>query len=130
MKIKPQAGTMRGVRVMRDPQGILMDPYTDPVLGGQFGYVVVYGEGEPAVFDGETWHPIFEGDASDWTSNQMVRIQEQALKVAAGARTEPVYAELARLIGIVVPDGGHPFPIPTDSTFEPPVVVDYSKKAQ
>lgn len=130
MKIKPQAGTMRGVRVMRDPQGILMDPFMDPVMGGQFGYVVVYGEGEPAVFDGETWHPIYEGDASNWISEQMGRVQIQAMKIAQAAATEPVYAELGKLIGIIPADSA--FPVPTGSTFEEPevAVIDYSKKGQ
>jgi len=131
MKIKPQAGTMRGVRVMRDPQGILMDPFMDPLMGSQFGYVVVYGEGEPAVFDGETWHPIYEGDATNWTTEQMARLQEQAMKIAQAATTEPVYAELARLIGIVPLSGAGAIPVPAGSTFEPEVVVvDYAKKGQ
>ena len=129
MKIKPSAGTMRGVRVMRDPQGILMDPFMDPVMGGQFGYVVVYGEGEPGVFDGETWHPIYEGDASNWTNEQMGMIQAQAMKIAQAAVTEPVYAELARLIGIAPANSA--FPIPADSTFETAgTVVDYSKQGK
>jgi hypothetical protein len=129
MKIKPSAGTMRGVRVVRDPQGILMDPFMDPIMGGQFGYVVVYGEGEPAVFDGETWQPIYEGDASNWTNDQMARLQEQMVKIAQAAPTEPVYAELARLLGMPLPSS--PFPVPADSTFEPAgTVVDYSKKTQ
>ena len=128
MKIRPQSGTMRGVRVMRDPQGILMDPFMDPVMGGQFGYVVVYGEGEPAVFDGETWHPIYEGDASNWHNEQMGRLQEQMAKIAQAATTEPVYAELARLLGM--PLQTEAFPVPADSTFEPPVTVDYSKQGK
>jgi hypothetical protein len=129
MKIKPSAGTMRGVRVMRDPQGILMDPFMDPVMGGQFGYVVVYGEGEPGVFDGETWHPIYEGDASNWAGDQMGMFQAQAMKIAQAAATEPVYAELAKLIGIVSTSSA--FPVPADSTFEDAgTVVDYSKKAK
>lgn len=128
MKIKPSAGTMRGVRVMRDPQGILMDPFMDPVMGGQFGYVVVYGEGEPGVYDGETWHPIYEGDASNWSNDQMGLIQAQAMKIAQAAATEPVYAELAKLIGIMPANSA--FPVPADSTFETAgTVVDYSKKA-
>ena len=131
MKIKPQAGTMRGVRVMRDPQGILTDPYMDPTMGAQFGYVVVFGEGEPAVFDGENWHPIYEGDAGEWQAWQMTRLQEQALRISHAADKEPVYAELAKLMGIPVqPNGNSVFPIPADSTFEKPVVVDYSKKAE
>lgn len=121
---------MRGVRVMRDPQGILMDPFMDPVMGGQFGYVVVYGEEAPAVFDGEEWRPIFEGDAGTWETVQMARMQDQAMKIAQAAGSEPVYAELARLIGIVLPEQNSAFPIPADATFEPPVVVDYSKKAE
>jgi hypothetical protein len=127
MKIKPQAGTMRGVRVMRDPLGILTDPFMDPVMGGQFGYVVVYGEAEPAVFDGETWHPIYEGDASNWTGDQMSRLQVQMMRIAQAATTEPVYAELARLLGMPVQTSS--IPVPADSTFEPAVdVIDYSKK--
>ena len=118
---------MRGVRVMRDPLGILMDPFMDPVLGGQFGYVVVYGEDAPAVYDGETWHPIYEGDANNWMNEQMVRLQEQMMKIAQAAATEPVYAELARLLGMPVQTNS--IPVPADSTFEPAVdVIDYSKK--
>jgi hypothetical protein len=129
MKIKPSAGTMRGVRVVRDPQGILMDPFMDPIMGGQFGYVVIYGEGEPGVFDGETWHPIFEGDASNWANDQMSRLQEQMMKIAQAAPTEPVYAELARLLGMPLPS--NPFPVPADSTFEPAgTVIDYSKQGK
>jgi hypothetical protein len=129
MKIKPSAGTMRGVRVMRDPQGILMDPFMDPIMGGQFGYVVIYGESEPAVFDGETWHPIYEGDASNWHNDQMGRLQEQMAKISQAATTEPVYAELARLLGM--PLQTEAFPVPADSTFEPVgTVVDYSKQVE
>lgn len=128
MKIKPRAGTMRGIRVVRDPQGILMDPYIDPVMGGQYGFVVVYGEEAPAVFDGENWHPVYEGDASNWTAEHMNKLQEQLMKIAQAAQTEPVYAELARLLGMPVPT--NPFPVPADSTFEPAgTVIDYSKKA-
>ena len=126
MKIKPSAGTMRGVRVMRDPLGILMDPFMDPVMGAQFGYVVVYGEGEPGVFDGETWHAIYEGDASNWAGEQMTRVQEQAMRIIQAGATEPVYAELARLIGLV--PATNAFPVPADVTFEPLVRIDYSKK--
>jgi hypothetical protein len=106
-----------------------MDPFMDPTMGGQFGYVVVYGESEPAVFDGETWHPIYEGDASNWTNEQMVRLQEQMMKIAQAAPTEPVYAELARLMGM--PTQNNQIPVPANSTFEPEVtIVDYSKKGK
>ena len=110
---------MRGVRVVRDPLGILIDPYMDPVMGSQFGYVVVYGEDSPAVYDGETWHPIFEGDGSGWTSNQLEVLQGQMMKIAQAATTEPIYAELAKLLGMPVPETGGSIPIPADSTFEP-----------
>ena len=130
MKIKPGAGAMRGVRVVRDPLGILMDPYMDPTMGSQYGYVVVYGESEPAVFDGDVWHPVFEGDANHWASTLMERIQQQSFKIVQGASQDPAYAELAKLMGIPLPDGGHPFPIAQDATFDPPVVVDYSKQAK
>ena len=107
---------MRGVRVMRDPLGILIDPYMDPTMGSQFGFVAVYGEAEPAVFDGETWHPIFEGDGSSWTANQMEVMQNQMMRIAQAATTEPIYAELAKLMGIPMSEA---MPIPADSTFEP-----------
>jgi hypothetical protein len=119
MKIKPRAGTMRGVRVMRDPLGILIDPYMDPVMGSQFGYVAVYGEDLPAVFDGETWHPIFEGDGSNWMSTQIETLQGQMMKIAQAATTEPIYAELAKLMGIPMPESNGAIPIPADATFEP-----------
>jgi hypothetical protein len=107
MKIKPSAGTMRGVRVMPDPKGILMDPFVDPVRGDQCGYVVVYGEGAPAVFDGETWHPIFEGDASGWEADQMNLLQAQAMNIVGVMNDDTAYAELARLLGITNPYGGN-----------------------
>lgn len=102
MKIRPSAGTMRGVRVVRDPLGILLDPFMDPVTNEKLGYVVVYGEGEPAVFDGKTWHPVFEGDLGDWDSAQLEFIQGQMMKIAQAAPTEPAYADLASRMGIYV----------------------------
>lgn len=102
MKIRPSAGTMRGVRAVRDPLGILLDPFMDPVTSEKLGYVVVYGEGEPAVFDGETWHPVFEGDVSSWESEQLEIIQNQMMKIAQAASTEPAYSELASRMGIYV----------------------------
>jgi hypothetical protein len=85
-------------------------------MGAQFGFVAVYGEEAPAVFDGETWHSIFEGDGSNWANNQMETLQGQMLRIAQAAATEPIYAELAKLMGIPMPEA---MPIPADATFEP-----------
>lgn len=111
--IKPNAGKMRGVRVMRDPNGILLDSFTDE-MGNQYGYVIVYGEGIPAVHDGETWHPIIDGTDADWENSLQELIVKQGSSIAAAAMTSPVYAELAKVMNIFVGAG---VGAPSDSTF-------------
>ena len=51
MAIKSNAGQIRGIRAVRDPDRVLLDPFTDP-HGMQIGYIIVYGEGLPAVLEG------------------------------------------------------------------------------
>lgn len=111
--IKANAGKMRGVRVMRDPDGILIDPFTD-VDGSKYGYVVVYGEGEPAVFDGEVWHPVITGSADEWENSLQQVIYDQGTAIAQAAMTSPVYAELAKVMNIMVGAGVN---APTDTVF-------------
>jgi len=111
--IKANAGKMRGIRVMRDPDGILLDPFTD-IDGSTYGYVIVYGEGAPAVFDGTDWVSVLEGDESDWDNSIQSLIVDQGTKIATAAQSSPVYAELAKLMNIFVGAG---VGAPTDSTF-------------
>jgi len=115
--IKANSGKMRGVRVMRDPAGILMDPFTDST-GMQYGYVLVYGEEAPAVFDGENWHSIID-ETDNWEETLSEKLQVQATKIMELAPTEPAYAELAKIMNISVNAGG-----------DTPTVVDYSKSGE
>jgi hypothetical protein len=111
--IKPNAGRMRGVRVMRDPDGILLDPFTDE-SGTKYGYVIVYGEGVPAVHDGETWYPVIDKTEEEWNDALQTLLVEQGTKIATAAATSPVYAELAKIMNIMVGAG---VSAPTDTTF-------------
>ena len=121
--IKANSGMMRGVRVMRDPEGILLDPFTDQT-GMQYGYVIVYGEESPAVFDGENWHSIID-ESDNWEETLPDKLQAQATKIMELAATNQVYAELARIMNITVPTATDP----TGTTAEEPTIVDYSKNA-
>lgn len=102
MAIKPNAGQLRGVRAVRDPEGILLDSFTD-AMGGQVGYVIVYGEGMPAVFDGTTWHPITEETEAEWTNALQERIIKQGTAISEAAQKgNEVYAQLAGVMQIAV----------------------------
>lgn len=123
--IKANAGKMRGVRVMRDPAGVLLDPFTDET-GLQYGYVLVYGEEAPAVFDGENWHSVIDEADVNWEEELPEKLQTQAQKIMELAATEPVYAELAKIMNIAVSVGA---PASADPSGESPTIVDYSKNA-
>jgi hypothetical protein len=88
------AGLMRGVRIWADPDGILESPFMEK--GTQLGYVFVYGEEAPAVFDGTTWHSVLV-DPSSWASMQET-IANQYYKVIDQAKENPAYAEIAKHI--------------------------------
>lgn len=111
--IKPNAGKMRGIRVMRDPDGVLLDSFVDE-SGVQYGYVVVYGEGTPAVFDGETWHNVSDKTDDEWETELQDLLVAQGSKIAAAAGTSPVYAELAKIMNIMVGAG---VSAPSDEVF-------------
>jgi hypothetical protein len=98
MMIKANAGKMRGIRVMRDPEGILLDPFTDET-GIQYGYVVVYGEEAPAIFDGTEWHPVLDGTSS-WEDQLQELITTQATRLVEKGATNQVYAEIARMLNL------------------------------
>ena len=91
-KIPPRAGLMRGVRLWGDPDGILESPFEED--GMKMGYIYVYGEEAPAVFDGTNWHSVLVGDPE--VDPQV--IAEQYYKVVEYAESNPEYKELARYI--------------------------------
>jgi hypothetical protein len=93
-KINPRAGLLRGVRLWPDPDGILDSPFEEQ--GQKMGYVYVYGEEEPAVFDGTAWHPILV-DSLDWNSMQD-EVAAQYYKVIKHAETNKEYEDLANYI--------------------------------
>ncbi len=91
-KIQPRAGLMRGVRLWADPDGILESPFMEQ--GMQMGYIYVYGEESPAVFDGTAWHPVM-------SENEPVNpeiISAQYYKVIEYAESNKEYEELAQYI--------------------------------
>lgn len=96
MEIKYGAGQLRGVRVLPDPEAILLSPFTH-FDGSQYGYLIVPSEGEPAVFDGETWHPIHTGSADD-LADIATKQYEAAIKAAA---TNPEYQQIVSAVSSV-----------------------------
>lgn len=94
VSIKPRAGLMRGARLWADPEGILVSPFMEGPE--QMGYVLVYGEEEPAVFDGTTWHPILEDDKNWFELDQL--IAAQYYKILDYAEKNEIYKELASYV--------------------------------
>ncbi len=83
---------MRGVRLWADPDGILESPFDED--GVKMGYIYVYGEESPAVFDGTTWHSVL-------AENQYVdpdTISAQYYKVIEHSKSNEAYKELASYI--------------------------------
>jgi hypothetical protein len=64
--------------------------------GIQMGYVYVYGEDAPSVFDGATWHSVM-ADPSAWSSMQD-SVADQYYKIIEHAKEAPAYEELAKYI--------------------------------
>lgn len=95
---KPSAGQVRGFRIVRDPDGILYDPFE--YNGMKLGYVITYGEGTPAVFDGDQWISVLNDEAEKSFEDSLQNlIVEQGTKIAAAIQN-PVYAELATQMGM------------------------------
>lgn len=92
--INPRAGLMRGVRLWPDPDSILLSPFEEN--GQTLGYVLVYGEEAPAVFDGTTWHPIID-NADQWSEMHPL-IAEQYYKIVEHAEKNDAYAQLAGFV--------------------------------
>jgi hypothetical protein len=83
---------MRGVRLWADPDSILESPFDED--GMKMGYVYVYGEESPAVFDGTTWHSVLVGDQE---IDQQI-IADQYYRVIEHSEINKDYEELARYI--------------------------------
>jgi hypothetical protein len=95
---KEGAGQMRGFRIVRDPDGILIDPFQ--YMGTQMGYVLTYGEGVPAIHNGEEWVPVVTDEvATSYDDNIQGLVIEQGTKIAS-AISNPIYAELAAQMGM------------------------------
>lgn len=95
---KEGAGQYRGFVISRDPDGILFSPFD--YMGTQMGYVLVYGQGVPAIHDGNDWVPILTDDAAENFEEKLQDlIVEQGTKIAAAIQN-PVYAELATQMGM------------------------------
>ena len=95
---KEGAGQMRGFRIVRDPDGILIDPFQ--YMGTQMGYVLTYGEGVPAIHNGEEWVPVVdEESAKSYDDNIQGLIIDQGTKIASAVQN-PIYAELATQMGM------------------------------
>jgi hypothetical protein len=62
--------------------------------GVQMGYVYVYGEESPAVFDGTNWHSV----TADSQSIDPEIIAAQYYKVIEHAESNEAYGELAQYI--------------------------------
>lgn len=100
MKVRKLAGQMRGVRVMKDPAGILFSPFT-ALDGIQYGYVIVPTEEAPAVFDGKEWHSVLEDVIEDWASFAMNESQTQ-FTALQGNMSHPDYmAIMTSMYGMV-----------------------------
>jgi hypothetical protein len=94
ININPRAGIMRGARLWPDPDQILYSPFEES--GQILGYVLVYGEEAPSVFDGKEWHPIIEN--SDQWAEMMPLIAEQYYKIVEHAETNDAYKQLAGFV--------------------------------
>ena len=92
--INPGAGLMRGARLWPDPDEILCSPFEKD--GQKMGYVLVYGEEEPAVFDGLEWKSLLH-NGEDWDAASQ-DIAAQYYKIIEHAEINDIYKELAQYI--------------------------------
>ncbi len=114
--LKPNAGQMRGFRIVRDPDGILLNPFE--IVGMKYGYVLTYGEGNPAIHDGNDWVSVLTGTEEEFEDNLQSLLVDQGTKVAQAAASNPIYAELAAQMNILV---GATAGVTTQSSAEAPI---------
>lgn len=98
--LKPNAGQMRGFRIVRDPDGILLNPFE--IMGMKYGYVFSYGEGSPAVHNGDEWVSVLTGTESEFEDKFQEILVAQGTRIAQAAPSNPIYAELAAQMNILV----------------------------
>lgn len=98
--LKPNAGQMRGFRIVRDPDGILLNPFE--IMGQTYGYLITYGEGSPAVHNGDDWVSVLSTEESEFEEKLQEILVGQGTRISMSAATNPVYAELAAQMGIMV----------------------------
>lgn len=96
--IKPNAGQMRGFRIVRDPDGVLFNSFD--LMGSQYGYILTYGEGVPAIHNGEDWVSVLTIEDSAFEEKLQGLLVEQGMKIAQAATNNPIYAELAAQMNI------------------------------
>lgn len=99
--IKANAGLMRGFRIVPDPHGILLAPFESN--GTKFGYVLTYGEGSPAIHDGNDWISVLTDEIPDYEQKLPEYATMQMMKIASSVSLDPVYADLAVRMNIVMP---------------------------
>jgi hypothetical protein len=98
MKIRPEAGKLRGVRIMEDPKGLLMDTFMDMNGQTQYGYLILAAEGSPAVYDGLDWHPICD----DMDASEMLSLADRQMEaIKAVALDSPEYAKMLSIFSVV-----------------------------
>ncbi len=104
--LKPNAGQMRGFRIVRDPNSILINPFD--IMGQTYGYVITYGEGSPAVHDGNDWVSVLADSNLNFEDKLQEILVEQGTKIAQAAASNPIYMELAAQMNIYAgaPAGG------------------------
>jgi hypothetical protein len=102
--IKTNAGMMRGFRIVNDPKGILISPFDSN--GIKYGYILTYGEGTPAIHDGTDWVSVLEEEMPDLEQRLPEYISNQAMAIAMAINEDPVYADLASKMNIVMPGSG------------------------
>lgn len=96
--IKPNAGQMRGFRIVRDPDGILFNSFD--LMGSKYGYILTYGEGVPSIHNGDDWVPVLSIESADFEEKLQNLLIDQGMKIAQAASANPVYAELAAQMNI------------------------------
>jgi hypothetical protein len=97
---KVNAGQMRGFRVVRDPESALFEPFD--WNGQKYGYIITYGEGTPAIHNGEEWVSVLENiEDAEWDEKLQSLLVEQGTKITTAAATSHVYAELATQMGLM-----------------------------
>lgn len=114
--LKPNAGQMRGFRIVRDPDGILLNPFE--IMGMKYGYVITYGEGSPAVHNGEDWVSVLTGTETEFAEKLQELLVNQGTKIAQVASSNPIYMELAAQMNIFAgaPAGASSSQTSSDST--------------